>query len=350
MEQDELQKAIDKFYENYNGASDLRTPAEKANDYSQTEFVTSAAPVIWVEKKLEDFRSFPVLNQYFTSKCVAFTTAKLALINYWLKTKEFLQFSPNSIYDYRSNKPGEGMIGNDAYKIWRENGISLEAVAKSNQIKESDPFTISLFATEVAKGFKLGGDITIPNGDFDRVASTIQETGKGVMVWFFFTSKDWSLTFPKLISNLTDPYAPEASRHSVTAVDFGLINGVQYLKIEDSAHFGGLNVRYISREFFEARNFLIKYPMNFNYEDPQVTPPPPSTFVFTKTMKFGDTNNDVKELQLYLQRRGYFPTNTLASGYFGNITKDSVKKFQLAKALVVDGICGPKTLAVLNLG
>lgn len=347
MENEVLNEGIEKFYENYDGASDLRSDEEKAKDFLQTEFVAAAAPVEWKEKKTHEWRSFPVLNQFFTFKCVAFTMAKQAMINFWLKTQELIYFSPNSIYFYRVNKPDGGMIGDDAFKIWKNTGIALEAVCKSNQVQEADPFEISLFAKEVAKGFRLGDYITIPEKDFDRVASTIQATGKGVMVWFYFTSREWSREIPKNMDNLDNPYVAKASRHSVTAVDCGLIDGVQYLKIEDSAHFGGKNVRYITREFFEARNFLIKYPMNFNYEETPVIPVPP-TFVFTLYMRLGDENHEVLELQKYLQKLGHYPANIGTTGYFGTVTKAAVVKFQLARGLVGDGVVGPKTLAELN--
>ena len=338
-----MDKEIQKFYDNYQGANDLRTPEEKELDYVQNEFVAQANEVVWIEKKDKDWRTFPSLNQFYTFKCVAFTTAKIALINFWLKTKEFLKFSPNSIYDYRSNKPQGGMIGDEAFSIWKDKGISLESVCKSEQMQDSDPISVSLFAKEVAKGFKLGNHITIPNGDFDRVASTIQTTGKGVMTWFYFTSREWSSAFPKVMDNVS---LGEASRHSVTAVDFGMINGVQYLKIEDSAHFGGLDTRYISREFFNTRNFLIKYPMNFTYEDPQT--PPPSTFKFTLLLKLGSNNNEVKELQNYLQKAGFYPNNIATDTVFGTITQKAVKKFQTAHGLLSDGIVGADTRELLN--
>lgn len=340
---DNLTKEIDNFYENYQGASDQRSEEEKDFDYNQTEFVAESNPVEWKEKKENDWRSFPMLNQFYTFKCVAFTLAKIALINFWLKTKEFLKFSPNSIYDYRVNKPSGGMIGNDAFEIWQDKGISLEAVCKSNQVQETEPIEVTLFAKEVAKGFKLGKHITINNGDFDRVASTIQTTGKGIMVWFYFTSREWSPKFPQVMDNLTSPYDTRASRHSVTVVDFGLINGKEYLKIEDSAHFGGISERWISREFFTARNFLIKYPMNFNYEEN----PLPEVPKITKTLRYKMVDPEVKILQTILQSKGYYPSNIATDNIFGSITLKSVKNFQTANGLVVDGVVGEKTIAVL---
>lgn len=337
----ELNQGIDKFYEDYKGAEDLRTDAEKAKDYVQTEFVASAAPINWVEKKPHEWRSFPVLNQFFTFKCVAFTTAKLALINFWLKTKEFLLFSPNTIYDYRTNKPGAGMIGNDAFQIWHDNGISLESVCKSDQVQESDPISISLFAKEVAKGFKLGSWITVPEKDFDRVASTIQTTGKGVMVWFYFTSREWGPEFPSVMDLLPNPYVSAASRHSVTAVDYGLIGGKEYLKIEDSAHFGNRSIRYISREFFTARNFLTKYPMQFNYEDPSAPTLPKPTYV----------HGNIVTLQNCLKHYGTFPSNIDSTGNYGPITKKAVSEFQIKEGIHPTGTgnVGPLTEARLKV-
>lgn len=336
---EDLSNQIDKFYANYRGAEDSRTPEEKEKDINQVEFVASAAPVDWKEKKKSEFRSFPELNQFFTYKCVAFTIAKLALINFWLKTKEILFFSPNSIYDYRSDKSRGGMIGDEAFKIWQTRGISLEAVARSNQIQENDPFELSLFSKEVAKGFRLGKYITIDNGEFDRVASTIQETGKGVMCWFFFTDREWSKEVPKLMDDLSGPDDSRSLRHSTTAVDFGIasdiviINGEQVIKIEDSAHFGGKSVRYITRQFFQARTFLIKYPMNFNYEDPPPPEPipekPKPKYTFNNDLVFGMNNFEVAKLQDILKYEGLFPTNVASTGYYGNETANGVERFQI---------------------
>ena len=354
MPQTNLKNEIERFYENYQGAEDNRTDAEKLRDYNQEEIVASAMPVSWEHKTPVDFRSFPELNQLYTGKCVAFTTSKLALINFWLKTKEMLKFSPNSIYTYRSNKPSAGMVGDDAFKIWRDKGISLEAVAKSDQVTEDEPYEVNLLAQEIAKGFKLGNYITISNGDFDRVASTIQVTGKGVMSWFYFTSREWSMEIPRVMDNLSAPNSPGASRHSVTVVDYGLLNGVEVLKIEDSAHFGGRSVRYITREFFNKRNFLNAYPMNFHYEE--IPEPNFPNYSFSTDLEFGDNNNDIRVLQDVLRIENVFPANVESTGYYGSITAKAVylfqKKYQVASDAELDQLAGmrvgAKTRAKLN--
>ena len=64
-------------------------------------------------------------------------------------------------------------------------------------------------------------------------------------------------------------------------------------------------------------------------------------YKFTKTMKYGDKNNEVKELQKRLQ---VIPQ----SGWFGPLTKRAVQAYQRSKLLVPDGICGKFTMRELN--
>ncbi|MCK1995541.1 hypothetical protein GW626_19135 [Peribacillus muralis] len=61
-----------------------------------------------------------------------------------------------------------------------------------------------------------------------------------------------------------------------------------------------------------------------------------------RTLSLGMSNSDVKELQELLLTKGVFPYHE-ATGYFGPITKESVKDFQKKSGLKVDGIAGTKT-------
>ncbi|MEJ8554205.1 peptidoglycan-binding domain-containing protein [Tepidibacter sp. Z1-5] len=66
----------------------------------------------------------------------------------------------------------------------------------------------------------------------------------------------------------------------------------------------------------------------------------------TQTLKAGMRGESVVSLQKRLENLGYF--NYKATGYFGNITKESVKKFQRDRNLYADGIAGKNTIAELN--
>lgn len=61
----------------------------------------------------------------------------------------------------------------------------------------------------------------------------------------------------------------------------------------------------------------------------------------------GSSGSQVSALQSELKVLGYF-TNPGITGYYGQITSDSVKRFQSAYGLTADGIAGPITLSKLS--
>ncbi len=64
-----------------------------------------------------------------------------------------------------------------------------------------------------------------------------------------------------------------------------------------------------------------------------------------KTIKVGDRNDDVKEMQRRLAELGYYSGDL--DGSFGNQTRRAVEKFQYNNGLKADGIAGKATLTVL---
>lgn len=64
-----------------------------------------------------------------------------------------------------------------------------------------------------------------------------------------------------------------------------------------------------------------------------------------RTIKKGDTGNDVRECQRDLTLHGYDCT---ADGIFGSNTEKLVKAFQKASGLISDGIVGKNTWAALE--
>lgn len=339
---------MDEEKEFQNGALlDTRSEEEKAKDFKFEEIVASVAPVNWSEKPPTSWRRFPIFNQDGSGSCVAQTMAKILGIMYYLKNQDYVHFSATHIYQRRSNKPQGGMNGVEAFDIARK-GATLEALTPSQNMSDSqmDNIKIEQYKEDVGAVFKLGQYVVGPVKDLETVASIIQQTGKGVMVWYYFNHDEWTDT-PKILRPL-DLYAPTTSRHSVTAVDFTLYEGKKCLIIEDSwgPNFGKGGQRIISEEFHNGRNFFVAHPMTFKFEDAP-TPPAPG-YTFTLQMKYGDNNNEVRELQAYLKKRGFFPANIDITGFFGNVTKKSVIAFQLSRGLVGDGVVGPKTLSELN--
>ncbi|TPE67845.1 peptidoglycan-binding protein [Halalkalibacterium halodurans] len=65
-----------------------------------------------------------------------------------------------------------------------------------------------------------------------------------------------------------------------------------------------------------------------------------------QTLRKGQSHPDVKELQEALKKKGFFNYHT-STGYFGSITEDAVREFQMKHGLQVDGIAGPQTLNAL---
>lgn len=342
---------------------DTRTEEQKAKDIHIVETVASIAEVFWTEKPESAWRKFPDQDQNGSGSCVANTIKKLACVLFWLKTGVTQVFSATSIYTNRSNKPEGGMIGVESFEIWKEKGITLEAFAPSERMGDTqmDAIKIEQYAKDVAKVFCLSNHIGGTNGDFEAVASIIQQTGKAVMVWFYFTPEEWSPKIPVIISQgLT---IQSGARHSVAAVDFTLIDGKKYIIIEDSAHFGGITRRLISEEFFKARNWFVRYPMQFKFDDQTPNPIGRPRHTFIQSLSFipltpqGTISNvplntiqenDVKFLQDILRYEGLFPTNIASTGYFGATTLKAVKDFQAKHSLFADGKVGKLTIGVLN--
>lgn len=71
-------------------------------------------------------------------------------------------------------------------------------------------------------------------------------------------------------------------------------------------------------------------------------------FNFTRTLRVGMKGTDVGVLQQILKDKGFFPKTQSVTSYFGAITFKSVKEFQKANGLTVDGIVGKNTIKALQ--
>jgi len=113
----------------------------------------------------------------------------------------------------------------------------------------------------------------------------------------------------------------------------------------DHLHFG---LYFFPQDFNNGYNGATDPQPYFNgkYAEDINTPILPVKFQFTKTLKLGSWNNEVKQLQTFLKGLGY----DLGSidGIFGPKTQLAVKTWQIANKLVGDGVVGIKTITLLN--
>ena len=342
---------------------DTRPEAEKERDTKFGELVASGdiETPHWREKDEDEWRKFPIFDQNGSGSCVAQSAAKMLGINYFINEGSYVHFSATHIYQQRSNRPGGGMIGVEALHI-AGRGVTLEDLAPSQNLTDAkmDGYKIAPYKVKVGEVFSISAEpVVLPVQDIDVIASVIQRTKKGVMVWFYFTRDEWK-TEPVVKTKNLSLTGPRTVRHSVTAVDFFLKNGKKYLVIEDSwgPEHGKGGRRIISEDFFETRNWFNGYLMNFKFiEGGDVTKP---RYTFTKNLNYGDSPEkplpDVIALQDILKFEGLFPANINSTGYYGSVTARAVLAFQRkykvaseAELNALQGkVVGPKTREALN--
>lgn len=339
---------------------DTRSEEQKQGDIQFGELVASAAPVTWTLKASATWRKFQVFNQGTCDACVAFSMAKILGVMRLINESVFIAFCMGDIYGRRSNAsvPGaasQGMNSTDPYIIAAE-GVTLDAVVPSQNLTEAqmDDLVMPVYARQIGNLFKLSNPqaVILPIGNIDAVASVIQQTGKAVMVWYYFTAREWgtlngvagNYNVPQIADAVAAPTDGAALRHSVAAVDCTLMpDGTKALVIEDSAWFGNFNRRLVTESFHARRNFFAGYPMNFKTE--KVSDAVTTRYTFTQPLVFISWNGttgapsapllnsvqmaDVIALQTALQSLGYFPMNVKATGYYGALTAQAVLAWQL---------------------
>lgn len=359
---------------------DTRPPEAKAKDYRFDELVTFAAPVNWVKKKPSEYRKFPIFDQGRSGSCVAQTGKKQLGVYTSLKTGAFVPLSASHIYQRRVNKPDGGMGGDDVFKIMQK-GTTLSMFAADEKMTDAqmDEVSVSAFEASIGEAFKIGNYMVVNTKDIDLIASIIQETGKAVMVWFYFTGKEWTAR-PKVIDTNLPLGGEKTLRHSVAAVDFTLTDdGKKALVIDDSwgpSAGNGAGQRVIDEDFFRARNWFAAHFMNFAFEDQTQPGPDPAParprHTFKRQLDFIEWNEekgepadhekhinqmgDVIWLQDILKYEGLFPVNVDSSGYYGAVTAKAVlafqRKYNVAPEAEIGPLegrtVGPKTRAQLN--
>lgn len=333
---------------------DPRTPMERQKDFRFEELGLATA-VAWDEKPQDQWRKFPIRDQDGSGSCVAQTIAKMLGIENFNEEGKFIEFSAYDIYDRRSNKPDAGMIGVEGLTFGKEYGATLEQFLPSQNLNEAQmnvPVKRVPSMELVAKIFKGGNFVMLPF-NIDAIASVI-DRGKGVMMWFKWEIDEWDLPVPKI--KYDTPMFLLKNHHSLTGVYRTLYNGQKAIIIDDSwgKNRGFDGQRVITEDWIRTRMTFCAYYEDFsNSEVFNSIPVLKPKFNGTRTLKLADTGTDVAQLQRCLgylkDDAGYlFPLVQSPTGYFGGITRDSVKRFQKMQQLPVNGEVDRPTLDKLK--
>lgn len=316
----------------YLGAIDNQTDEQKDKNYAFSEVCTSPAPVVWIEKPLEQCRKFPIRDQNGSGTCVCMTYSTELGIIFQQKYGVWIDFTSAFPYQLRSNPEVSGCNSVDIYSVFPKIGNLFETFMPSQHLSDSQVMALKKepYYDDLAKTYTVKR-IAMPL-DFETIASTIQATGKGVMVWFRFSNSEWT-DIPQLSNQ------PITSGHSVTAVDFLLKNGKKYLVIQDSwgLAYAMKGYRLISEEYFNARCFNAAYLMAFQTQNNETVAVRP---VF---------DGSIVSCQKCFKWEGLFPANVPEVENWGNITRTACVAFQkrygIEPAL---GNFGPLTKAKLK--
>lgn len=326
------------------------------NGWSIDEVLPQAAVLDWKVKDMSQVVQYPIWNQASTGACVAFAKAKQISIKIFEMTGVWIDFSPASIYQLRTDNTKPGMHIANANDIANNIGVTLEALMKSQNLTEAQINAVKrtkvadMFAKAIAEAVVRYLYVPV---DIDRIAQVI-ESKKAVSLLIFATRDEYARMTPVVLNpNLTYENAP--IRHEVIGVDYFLdANGVKKIFINDSSHFGGIPVRELTESFLLKRCRLADAIDLFTFE-PGVDPDVPH-FVFTRDLQLAPTftvDQDVIALQNILKYEALFPSNQASTGWYGPLTQKSVGQFQLKYGLAMAtsagfGRTGPVTRAKLN--
>jgi hypothetical protein len=294
----------------YQGAIDNQSPEQKSRNFKFEEVVTAPQPVIWTEKPRETWRSFNGRNQDGSGQCVVMTNATEDGILFQQKYGTWMDFSSSFPYQKRKYPEQSGCTSEDIYSIFPKIGNVFESMMPSQNMNDSQAMAVprAKYLEDLALTYQ-SKRIELPV-DFETVASTIQATGKGVMVWFKFSMAEWT-NIPQVLPQ------PTTSGHSVTAVDFTLKNGKKYLIIQDSwgLQYADKGLRLISEEYFKARCFLASYKLSFKTLD-------------TTTVERPKFDGSIISAQKCFAYEKLFPSNVAFVESWGNITRTACIAFQ----------------------
>lgn len=335
-------------------------------DYEWSEVGFATTPFDWnkgfdIEEKLSERLNIPNFkippkDQGVSSSCGGQAWAYLSQVLEALATGTFEERSAKYTYA-QTYVPGGGSRGRDNAKIFIDQGVSRETelVSYQNNKPPSEVFMqrSADITTQVRADAMLSRSLsyTQTGTNIDDVAQAI-EANSGVIIGISGSNNGtWKSELPKPPKTTSKIW-----KHWVYAGKAKKINGKKHVGILNSwgKNTGDNGWQWLSEDYFNAvadGHSVIWSGWTHVFNPNPV--PPAFHHTFNTDIMFGESGEEVKQLQTALQVEGQFPESVPVTGYFGNVTLQAVQKFQLKYSITTAnnagfGRVGPKTRAKLN--
>jgi len=309
---------------------DVRSVEEKAKDFSSQE-VTFAGALNWQNRPLSvvlaETINAPVWSQNGSSACVAFAFARAISYEVFRITGVWIDFSPAFIYQKRANRPALGMyLPNAAYIVSKE-GVTLDALMKSQNLTEDQISTVksSVVANIFASGIAEAVNSYLYTATTVEGIAQAQEAGHALVLNIYANFDEYG-DIPRIIHTSLSPFDAQI-RHAICAIPKGYslspdLGKVAYADDSWGVGHGQGGRRILTEEFLAKRMGTGIYFDAFSFN-----PGSSVTVNIAFPLSYGMTNDEVKKLQRFLIEKGYFPANQNTTGFYHNITARAVKQW-----------------------
>lgn len=333
-------------------------------DFQWQEIGFAAAPFDWetgydieveLAKKLNKSNfKIPVKDQNGSGSCGGQAWAYYDASFEAVATGSYEERSAKYIYS-QTFVPPAGSAGRTNCELVKNQGVAREAVLTSYEAGKAPTeafmqrsVDITEEARKDAKKSRAKGYANVPI-DIDSVAQAIRENYGVVIGVVGQNNGTWTSPFPK-------PPTVDNPRwhHWMYAGKAALVNGKKHIGAINSwgKDTGQAGWQWFSEDYFNTILPGDSYGRAVWSVWTQVFDPASLDagfhYTFKNQMDFGAIGADVVALQTALKLEGCFPSYIPATGLFGLITRNAVKKFQIKYGLESVGRAGPKTLKKLN--
>lgn len=302
---------------------DNRPQHLRERDYSVLELpITTESAVPFQHQQIRKLTA-NVYNQYSTGSCVphAFYTQ--------LEYEGLLpkNFEPSQLRAYRKrgNYPQAGSIATDMYDQIRS-GQSDDYVTPRNATEALANSLAYVLGSKLIEDFNYYQYYDARTGTWllDRIPADVAG-GRAIALYIYATEAEWREEFVEIKTPNLNPNQAYV-RHAVVLVPEGDFtrDGKGWFSVHDSAAFGGRHLRHVSWEFLQRRIYFAAQVRKRE----EIVPIPVETKLPTVAVKLGDRSENVRNLQVFLNKDGKLASNHITS-YYGPLTAKAVLWWQL---------------------